>query len=160
MATQRLLPSLAVLALAAVAGAATNFTLDDQYEKAHTRADIFAGKPVIMMAGMQRKTPDALQEWDLALRAKAPKTARVVGLSNLEDVPFFVPKGSIKKTLVKQLPERVVLCDWNGKVYAELGFPKGATITVAVFDETGNRLGIVNGPVTDAKVDEVLALLP
>ena len=71
-----------------------------------------------------------------------------------------MPKGSINKTLVKQMPERVVLCDWNGKVYAELGFPKGATIAVAVFDETGNRLGIVNGAVTAAKVSEVLALLP
>ena len=160
MATQRLVPFFIALVLAAAASAATNFKLDDQYEKAHTQADIFAGKPVIMMAGMERKTPDAMEAWDKALRAKAPETARVVGLSNLEGVPFFVPKGSIKKTLVKQLPDTVVLCDWKGKVYAELGFPKGATISVAVFSGTGDRLGIVDGPVTDQKVAEVLELLP
>ena len=160
MATQRLLPCLTVLALASVASAATNFKLDDQYEKSHTQADIFRRKPVIMMAGMERKTPDAMEAWDKALRVRAPETARVVGLSNLEGVPFFVPKSSIKKALVKQMPDTVVLCDWKGKVYAELGFPKGATISVAVFNASGDRLGIVNGPVTDEKLAEVLALLP
>ena len=104
------------------------------------------------MAGMERKTPDAMEAWDKAFRVRAPETARVVGLSNLEGVPFFVPKNSIKKALVKQMPDAVVLCDWKGKVYPELGFPKGATISVGVFDASGDRLGIVNGPVTDEKL--------
>lgn len=148
------------LAFAGVASAMTNFTLDDQFKKPHTRADIFAGKPLIIMAGMERKTPDAMEAWDKALRQKAPPSARVIGLSNLKGVPFFVPKSSIKKTLVKQFPSTVVLCDWKGKVYSELGFPKGATISVGVFSATGERLGIVNGPVDDDKVSHVLELLP
>ena len=160
MATKTLFPFLIATAVAAAAGASPNFDLKDQYEKPHTQADIFAGKPVIMMAGMERKTPDAMEAWDKALRAKAPESARVVGLSNLEGVPFFVPKGSINKTLVKQLPNTVVLCDWKGKTYAELGFPKGATIAVAVFSATGKRLGLVEGPVTDEKVTRVLGYLP
>jgi hypothetical protein len=113
-----------------------------------------------MFAGMERKTPDAMAAWDEALRAKAPAPAKVVGLSNLEGVPFFVPKSSIKKTLVKQVPKTVVLCDWEGDIYSKLAFPKGATIAVAVFDATGKRLGLVTGEVDDKRMAEVLALLP
>jgi len=112
------------LAFAVAANAAIDFTLDDQYEKTHTQADIFAGKAVVMMAGMERKTPDAMEAWNKALRRKAPPTVLVVGLSNLE------------------------------------GVPKGSTISVAVFDAHGERLGVVNGPVTDERMAQVLALLP
>lgn len=145
---------------AANVGAETEFKLDDQYGKSHTHADVFSGKPVIIYAGMERKTPDAMQAWDRALRNKAPSNAKVIGLSNLEGVPFFVPKGSINKTLVKQVPNTVVLCDWEGDVYARLKFPKGATIAVGVFDESGERLGLVTGVVNDQRMSEVLSLLP
>lgn len=80
------------LAFAVAANAAIDFTLDDQYEKPHTQADIFAGKAVVMMAGMERKTPDAMEAWDKALRRKAPPTVLVVGLSNLEGDPFIRSK--------------------------------------------------------------------
>jgi hypothetical protein len=149
-----------LLSYAASVGAATGFKLDDQYGKSHTQADIFSGKPVIMYAGMERRTPDAMEAWDRALRAKAPPNVKVVGLSNLEGVPFFVPKSSINKTLVKQMPKTVVLCDWEGDIYPKLGFPKGATIAVAVFDANGKRRGLVTGEVNDKRMAEVLALLP
>ena len=149
-----------VLSFAASVDAGTEFKLEDQYGKSHTRAEIFSGKPVVMYAGMERKTPDAMEAWDRALRDKVPSTAKVVGLSNLEGVPFFVPKGSIHKTLVKQVPNTVVLCDWEGNIYAKLKFPKGATIAVAVFDASGNRLVLVTGEVNDERMNEVLALLP
>ncbi len=70
--------TLLLFVLASVASAATDFTLDDQFRKSHTRADIFAGKPVIMLAGMERKTPDAMEAWDRALRAKALTTAGAI----------------------------------------------------------------------------------
>ncbi len=151
---------LLLLSFATSADAATEFKLDDQYGKSHTQVDIFSGKPVVMYAGMERKTPDAMEAWDRALRKKAPSTIQVVGLSNLEGVPFFIPKSSINKTLAKQVPKTVVLCDWEGDVYAKLGFPKGATIAIAVFDANGKRLGLVTGEVNDARMAEVLALLP
>ena len=71
--------TLLILVLASVASAATDFTVDDQFRKAHTRADIFAGKPVIMLAGMERKTPDAMEAWDRALHAKALPTVDGLG---------------------------------------------------------------------------------
>ena len=45
------------LAFAVAANAAIDFMLDDQYEKPHTQADIFAGKAVVMMAGMDARPP-------------------------------------------------------------------------------------------------------
>lgn len=149
-----------LLLLAGSVSAAVAFELDDQYGKKHTEAEIFAGTPVIMMAGMARKTPDAMEAWDKALRAKAPSGVRVIGLSNLDDVPFFVPKGSITKALIKLLPKTTVLCDWDGKVYRQLGFPDEATIVVGVFDLDGKRLGIVNGDVDDTRMQDVLGLVP
>ena len=80
--------------------------------------------------------------------------------ATLEGVPFFVPKSSINKTLVKQVPKTVVLCDWEGDTYSKLGFPKGATIAVAVFEANGTRLGLVTGELNDERMAEVLALLP
>ncbi len=160
--TRRLVPTVPLLLVLLASGvrASVAFGLDDQFGKKHSEADIFAGRPVIMMAGMARKTPDAMEAWDKALRAKAPPSSRVIGFSNLDDVPFFVPKSSITKTLQKQLPKTPVLCDWNGKVYGQLGFPDGATIAIGVFDGQGKRLGIVNGEVTEARIQEVLSLLP
>ena len=160
--TQRILSTAPVLLLLLAGGvsAAVAFELDDQYGKKHTDADIFAGTPLIMMAGMARKTPDAMEAWDKALRAKAPSGVRVIGLSNLDDVPFFVPKGSITKALIKQLPKTTVLCDWDGKVYRKLDFPDEATIAVGVFNADGKRLGIVNGEVDDTRMQEVLGLVP
>jgi len=149
-----------LLLLAGSVSAAVAFELDDQYGKKHTEAEIFAGTPVIMMAGMARKTPDAMEAWDKALRAKALSGVRVIGLSNLDDVPFFVPKGSITKALIKLLPKTTVLCDWDGKVYRQLGFPDEATIVVGVFDLDGKRLGIVNGDVDDTRMQDVLGLVP
>ena len=149
-----------LLLLAGGVSAAVAFELDDQFGTKHSRADIFAGRPVVMMVGMARKTPDAMEAWDKALRSKAPSSARIIGFSNLDEVPFFVPKSSIIKTLQKQLPKTPVLCDWDGKIYRQLGFPDGATIAIAVFDADGRRLGIVNGAVNDARMKEVLSLLP
>ena len=160
MTTRSLLPVIAFFAMTTTVNAEPDFNLHDQFQKPHRGADIFAGKPVIIMAGMERKTPDAMEAWDDALQAEAPANVLVVGLSNLEGVPFFVPKSAIRKTLVKQLPNTVVLCDWKGKTYSRLGFPKGATIAVGVFGANGERLGTVSGPVNEARVAEVLALLP
>lgn len=152
--------ALVLLSTTAAAASPTPFKLEDQYEKTHDQTDIFAGTSVIMIAGMERKTPDAMQAWDKALRNEAPKDARVIGFSNLEGVPFFIPKSSINKTLKKQMANTVVLCDWEGDVYEALGFPKGAVVAIGVFDESGKRLGVVRGEVTDARMAEVLALLP
>ena len=89
-----------------------------------------------------------------------PEGTRIIGLSNLKRLPFFVPKGVVTKGLAEQLPNIPVLCDWKGRVYADLGFPAGAVISVGVFGPLATRLGIVTGEHAESRLSEVVALLP
>ena len=148
-----------MLLFAAIAFASGDFMLDDQFERTHRRADIFGDGLVIILAGAQRKTPDAMQAWERALRARVPEGTRMYGLSNLKKLPFFVPKGSVRKNLAEMLPKTPILMDWKGKVYPNLGFPAGAVISVGVFDDSGQRLGLVTGEQTDTRLAEVISLL-
>jgi len=147
------------LLFAAVAFASADFILDDQFERTHRRADVFGDGPVVIIAGAQRKTPDAMQVWAKALRARAGDGTRIYGLSNLKKLPFFVPKSAVRKDLAKQLPRTPVLLDWKGKVYPELGFPPGAVISVGVYSSSGEPLGMVTGEQTTRRLDEVMGLL-
>ena len=135
------------------------FTLDDQFGHTHRRGDVFGDGPVVILAGAQRKAPDAMQAWEHALRGRVPQGTRIVGLSDLKRLPFFVPKGMVTKGLAEQLPNVPILCDWKGRVYSDLGFPAGATISVGVFGAAGERLGIIAGEHTEARLAEVVQLL-
>jgi hypothetical protein len=135
------------------------FRLDDQFGRTHRQADVFGDGPVVVLAGAQRRAPDAMQVWERALRSRVPDGTRIIGLSNLKRLPFFVPKGVVTKGLAEQLPSIPVLCDWKGRVYSELGFPAGATISVGVFSASGERLGMVTGEQSESRLAEVLALL-
>ena len=135
------------------------FTLDDQFGRTHRQADVFGDGPVVILAGAQRKAPDAMQVWERALRTRVPDGTRIVGLSNLKGLPFFVPKGVVTKGLAKQLRNVPILCDWKGRVYSNLGFPAGVVISIGVFDHAGQRLGLVTGEHTETRLAEVVALL-
>ena len=126
--TRRLMALVLVaFGVAVPASAADDFALDDQLGRTHTRASVFAGEQTVIVAGAQRKTPDAMSAWVDALRPRLPEGSRLYGLSNLKKLPFFVPKGSVKRTLAEKLPATPVLLDWKGKIYPRLGFPDGAT---------------------------------
>ncbi len=145
--------------LATAAFAATDFALDDQFQRSHRRDDVFANGPVVIIAGAQRKTPDAMQAWDRALRERSAGGLRIYGLSNLKKLPFFVPKGALRRNLAELLPKTPVLMDWKGAVYPSLGFQEGSTVAVGVFEANGERAGLVTGETNDARVAEVLKLV-
>lgn len=147
------------LMLAATATATANFTLDDQFDRPHPSTQVFDGGPVLILAGAQRETPDAMKAWEDALRPKLPTGTALYGLSNLKRLPFFVPKGAVRKTLKEKLPNTAVLCDWKGKVYPALGFAADATIAVGVFTAAGERLGSVDAEASTEGVRQVLELL-
>ncbi len=149
-----------MLLFAAIAFASGGFMLDDQFERTHRRADIFSGSPVVIVAGAQRRTPEAMSAWERALRDSAPGGTRIIGLSNLKKLPFFVPKSAVRRNLAEMLPKTPVLMDWKGRVYAELGFPAGAVASVGVFDAEGERLGLITGELTDGRLTAATALLP
>ena len=148
-----------MLLFAAIAFASGDFVLDDQFQRTHRRADIFDEGAVVIIAGAQRKTPDAMYAWEQTLRARVPEGTRIFGLSNLKKLPFFVPKSAVRRNLAEQLPRTPVLMDWKGKVYPNLGFPAGAVISVGVFSASGERLGLVTGEQTEPRLAKVLALL-
>jgi hypothetical protein len=135
------------------------FTLGDQFGRTHRQADVFGDGLVVVLAGAQRKAPDAMEAWARALRTRVPEGTRIIGLSNLKKLPFFVPKGVVTKGLAQQLPNIPVLCDWKGRVYSDLGFPAGAVISVGAFGASGERLGIATGEHTESRLAEILALL-
>ncbi len=135
------------------------FTLDDQFGRTHCQADIFGDAPLVILAGAQRNAPDAMRAWERALRGRVPDGLRIIGLSNLKRLPFFVPKGVVTKGLAEQLPNTPVLCDWKGRVYLDLGFPPGATISVGVFSGSGERLGVITGEHTETRLTEIVQLL-
>jgi len=135
------------------------FMLDDQFGRTHRQADVFGDGPVVVLAGAQRQAPDAMRAWEHALRTRVPEGTRIVGLSNLKRLPFFVPKGLVTKGLAEQLPNVPILCDWKGRVYLDLGFPADATISVGVFSPSGERLGLITGEQTESRVAEIIALL-
>ncbi|MGB5547082.1 MAG: hypothetical protein WCB63_14180 [Polyangiales bacterium] len=151
--------ALVLLMFGAAAFASGDFMLDDQFERTHARTDLFKDDPVVIVAGAQRKTPDAMQAWDRALRARAPEGTRVFGLSNLKKLPFFVPKSGVRKNLAEMLPKTPVLLDWKGKVYPTLGFPADALIAVGVFSAKGERIGLVNGEPNESRLAKVMTLL-
>jgi len=138
---------------------ATSFVLNDQFDRKVARHEIFNDAPVVIIAGSQRKTPDSMEAWDRSLRERLPEHVRIFGLSNMKKLPFFVPKGSVKRALAAKLPRTSVLLDWKGKVYSGLGFPADATIAVGVFDASGALLGLVVGETSGKRLDEVLALI-
>lgn len=145
--------------LGTAAFAMPDFTLDDQFERPHRRGDVFRDGLVVIIAGAQRKTPDAMQAWDRALRERSADGLRIYGLSNLKKLPFFVPKGAVRRNLRELLPKTPVLMDWKGTVYPGLGFADGATVSVGVFEANGGRVGIVTGEANGDRVTEVLELV-
>jgi len=135
------------------------FMLDDQFGRTHREGDVFGDGPIVILAGAQRQAPDAMLAWERALRTRVPEGTRIIGLSNLKRLPFFVPKGVVTKGLAQQLPNVPILCDWKGRVYSDLGFPAGAVISVGVFGASGERLGIVTGEQNEPRLAEIAQLL-
>lgn len=148
-----------LLSFSATALAGAKFSVEDQFERKHSHKKVFAGKPVAIIAGAQRKTQDAMEAWHKALKGKVPKGARMIALADLDAVPFFIPHSAITKGMKKAFPRMPVLCDWDGEVYPKLGFPKGALIGVGVFKGDGKRLGMVKGKASGGNVKKVVGML-
>jgi len=147
------------MALALGASAAPRFSLEDQFERRHTQATVFRARPVVVVGGDERKTRSAMVLWVRALREPLGAEASLLGLADLDGVPFFVPNGTVREGLRRELPHTPVLCDWDGEVYPRLGFAEDTVAAVRVFDAAGRALGTVTGPPTAQRVQKVLALV-
>lgn len=107
--------------LAVALAAEPSFELADQNEKSWTGKQVFGAGPVILIGGAERKTTEFTQAWVAALKGKV--TTPIFGLANLDGLPFFIPKGAVRKDIREKLPNTPLLCDYNGKVSKQLAAP-------------------------------------
>lgn len=146
-----------VLGAPRLAMASPAFSLTDQFERTHTHASVYARTPVVIVGGDQRNTGDRIGEWFARLGADLA----LVGIADLDALPFFVPRGSVRKNLCAISPRLPILCDWRGEVFRPiLGFPANKEIVVQVHlapkaGETVRVLARVEGPVTPAGIAAV-----
>lgn len=154
---RRLLLLLLVAASVAARASPPAFVLEDQRERRHDTRAVFGGElATVLIGGDERHTGEGIRDW-LKLLPQSARGYRVYGLANLDGVPFFVPRGSIRGGLVEMVPDVPVLCDYDGEVSEALGFPEGlANVEV---HHHGRRVGRVSGPASAAKVAEVIALV-
>lgn len=126
------------------------FALENQWEATVTEGAVFRAT-VCLLGGDQRTTGDRCVEWVPKLEG-----AIVYGIADLSAVPFFVPRGAIRKTMREQLPKTSVLLDWKGAVYAPLlGFPKDQEMVVQVHAADGSMIARVLGAPTADRVAAV-----
>ncbi len=141
-------PALAREAVAAV----SPFEIEDQFERKHTQLSVFARTPVVFVGGDKRNTGDRIGEWFAGLGAGVA----LYGIADLDSLPFFVPRGSVRSNLRAVAPGRPVLLDWTGKVYRPiLGFPSAQEVVVQVHDAAGRAVARIVGPVTPARIAAV-----
>ena len=154
----RLFTILLVILITEILAAKTGFPLEDQFMKRHTWQSLFSGKTLIIIGGDQRKTAEYSKAWKARLDPVLGQRVRIIGLANLDGVPFFVSNNSIRESLRESVPALPVLCDWDGKAFEALGMTPG-TITVMVYGKTGTLAGRITGLVSATGVARVKALV-
>lgn len=129
--------------LLALTTALPAFELEDQFEKKH-RSSQLEGRVLLMIGGDQHKSDLEIRDWAALIRGAFGDRVQVVGLANLDGVPFFVPDDAVRKGVRESNPKTIVLCDWDDDAFTRLGFPKDLT-SVLVFDSTGKLIGKISG---------------
>lgn len=142
--------------LAVALAAEPSFEVADQNEKAWTGKQVFGAGPVLIIGGAERKSTEFTQAWVAALKDKT--TTPIFGLANLDGLPFFIPKGAVRKEMRERLPATPLLCDYNGKVSAQLGFP--AENTVRLYGPGAKVLLELKEEASPQGVEKLLAALP
>jgi hypothetical protein len=145
-----------LLPLTVALAAEPSFEVADQNEKAWTGKQVFGAGPVLIIGGAQRNSTEFIQAWVAALKGKA--TTPIFGLANLDGLPFFIPKGTVRKEMRERLPATPMLCDYKGKVSQQLGFPQQNT--VRLYGPGATLLLELQEEPSPQGVEKVMAALP
>lgn len=153
------------LAAAPVASLTVGFPeirLEDQFRTAHSSDSLFAdansGRPLVIIAGDQRRTDENIRAWVNLLKGALGDRVRCVGLANLRGLPFFVSKNSVRSSLKKKMPDVLVLCDWNGDGFKQFACVR-RQMNVQVYSMARALVGSVTGAPDDERVKAVVALV-
>lgn len=147
---------------ALAASAAVSTPLKDQFGAKHKLSEKLGRGALVVVAGDQRKSRDALRAWATPLATSLPKGATLVVLAELDSVPFFIPNSTVTDKLIEIFPKVPVLCDWDNEVYEAIGFKDDTLSSVAVYDKSGTRQLHLQGlwtPERQKKVQEAVAKL-
>lgn len=144
-------------AASAAASAAVKTELQDQFGKTHSLPAEFSAKPLVIVAGDKRATREAMKTWIEALHGRLAGKAGLLGLSELNDVPFFIPNSTITDKMRELFPQQPILCDWDNEVYEAIGFKNDRLVAVAVYNRKGKRVLYLEGKPTAAHLSKILA---
>jgi len=132
----------------------TGFPIEDQYRVTYSFASLFKGAPVIILAGNKKKTARYIKRWVNVLRKKYGRRIAIYGLADLDGIPFFVSNNSIRKRLKKTCPELSILCDWDGKLYKKMKFPK-KRYSMRIYDKNKKLVTVVFGDFSLSRIRQV-----
>jgi predicted transcriptional regulator len=111
----------------AVGDKATEFTLQDQYEKTVSLKQ-YEGRIVVLIASdKEGKAQNAA--WFKAIRNEYADRIVVQGIADVSSVPFFL-KGKIRSDFKKDVDS--ILLDWKGEVFKAYGLTKGVSNVILV----------------------------
>lgn len=133
----------------AVGEKATEFTLQDQYEKT-VSLRTYEGRAVVLIAS-DKECSSQNAAWKKAVRTKYGDSIAVQGLADVSSVPFFL-KGKIRSDFKKEAEN--ILLDWKGEVFRSYGLTKGAS-NVILIDKDGMVRHRSSGPASPEAVQEL-----
>ena len=137
------------------------FELEDQLERRHTKASVFRGEHVIIVSGAQRDHQEPLVSWVTALERQGGARADVYGIVNLEALPFFVPRSSVRGKLAEMSSSSRIMLDYEGEAWRTLGFDRKKSIQIIVYDESGTIISKRSvGARTSSGVNAILSAIP
>jgi predicted transcriptional regulator len=128
---------------------ATEFTLQDQYEKTISLKQL-EGRIVVLIAS-DKEGKEQNAAWTRAIRDKYADRILVQGIANVSSVPFFL-KGKIRNDFRKEGDS--ILLDWKGEVFEAYNLTKGVS-NVILIDTRGMIHYRSSGPASPEAVREL-----
>ncbi len=133
----------------AVGEKATDFTLQDQYEKTVSLKQ-YEGSIVVMIASDKEGSAQNAA-WTKAIKDKYADRLAIQGIADVSSVPFFL-KGKIRNDFKKD--GESILLDWKGEVFKAYGLTKGVSNVILV-DKDGMVRHRTSGGISPGAVQEL-----
>jgi len=115
----------------AVGEKATEFTLQDQYEKT-VNLPQYDGRVVVLIAS-DKEGSSQNAAWSKAIKDNYSDRVVTQGIADVSSVPFFL-KGKVRNDFKKDGDS--ILLDWKGEVFKTYGLTKGVS-NVILIDRDG-----------------------
>jgi hypothetical protein len=130
----------------------SSFTLNDQFEQAHTFR--FPSSNVVVIAAADRKGSPDVDGWTRPIVQRYGKSIQLAGVADMSKVPAFL--RSIMRERFAQEQRVPVMIDWDGRVTRLLGCRKEQA-NLFVLDGDGRVAWQFSGPASPSSLDALFA---